>query len=80
MKTMIALLAATTVVAGATGAAATEFQASDEAVNNALSHAAAWSYGGAYDSARAPGGVRNSTMIAPSQPNYQTDFQAGGRN
>jgi len=73
MKTIIALLAATVVVAGA-AASANEFQASDEAANYALSHASGSSFGGAYDSARMPGGVHNSTWSAPSQ----TDFQAGG--
>jgi len=74
MKTIIALIAATAVVAGATAASASEFQASDEAASYELSHTAGSVFGGAYDSARAPGGVHNSTVSAPSQ----TDFQAGG--
>jgi len=74
MKTIIALLAATVVVAGATGAAASEFQASDEAASYELSHASGSNFGGAYNSARMPRGVHNSTWSAPSH----TDFQAGG--
>jgi len=72
MKTIIAFLAATVVVAGATSVVANEVQASDEAANYALSHAAGSSFGGAYNSARAPAGARN--MSAPSR----TDVQAGG--
>ena len=74
MKTIIGILAATFLVASASGAVATEFQASDEAVGYALSHATGSPFGGAYNSARTPGGVRN--WSAPSQ----TDFQAGGNN
>jgi hypothetical protein len=73
MKTFIVLLTATVLVAGASQAMATDVQASDEALDNALSHGSGWSYGGAYNSAR-PGEIRNSTFAAP-----QTyDFQAGG--
>jgi len=80
MKTIIALLAATAVVAGASNAAATEFQASDEAVNNALSHSvggAGWTYGGAYNSVGVPRGAYNSTFDIPRTP---YDFQMDGRN
>jgi hypothetical protein len=76
MKTIIGLLAATFVVAGASSAIATEFQDSDEAASYALSHATGWSFGGAYGSARVPGPARNSTIGAP----IQMDFQAGGNN
>ena len=76
MKTIIALLAATAVVTGATAATASDFQASDEARNYELSHTAGSGFGGAYNSARAPGGVHNSTWSAP----MQYDFQAGGDN
>jgi hypothetical protein len=76
MKTIIAFVAATIAVAGASGAAANEFQASDEAASYALSHAPGWSFGGAYDSARVPGSARNSTVSTPTQ----TDVQAGGNN
>jgi hypothetical protein len=75
MKTFIVLLTATVVVAGASQAMATDFQASDDAVSNALSHSSGWTYGGAYDSAR-PGEIRNSTFAAPRT----YDFQAGGDN
>jgi hypothetical protein len=73
MKTIITLLATTALVAGATGAFATDFQASDEAVSYALSHQTGWS--GAYGSAR--GEVRNSTVDIPRAI---VDFQAGGGN
>lgn len=72
MKTIIALLAATALVAGASSASARDVQASDEAASYELGHTSGWGYGGAYDSVG--GGVRNSTIHAPSQ----TDFQAGG--
>jgi hypothetical protein len=77
MKTIIGLLTATLLVAGASSAMATEFQASDEAVNYELSHAAGSSFGGAYNSARVPGGVHNSTWSAPTPIE---DFQAVGKN
>jgi hypothetical protein len=75
MKTFLVLLTSTVVVAGASQVMAADVQASDEAVNNALSHSSGWSYGGAYDSAR-PGEIRNSTFAAPRT----YDFQAGGGN
>jgi hypothetical protein len=87
MKTMITLLTATVLVAGATGAMAADSQASDEAVNNDLSWQAARSFsgGGAYASARIPSGARASvrvpvqtrTGIAPASFDFQTQ---GGRN
>jgi hypothetical protein len=72
MKTLIVLITATVAVVGASQAMAADVQASDEAVNNALSHRAGWSYGGAYDSAR-PGETRNSTFATPRS----YDFQGG---
>ena len=75
MKTLIMLITATVAVVGASQTMAADVQASDEAVNNALSHNSGWSYGGAYDSAR-PGEIRNSTFAAPRT----YDFQAGGGN
>jgi hypothetical protein len=76
MKTIITLLAAIAVAAGASSAMAGEVQASDEAASYTLSHATGWSFGGAYDSVLAPGPARNSTVDAP----IHTDFQAGGDN
>ncbi|HEY1542581.1 MAG TPA: hypothetical protein VGG01_09245 [Xanthobacteraceae bacterium] len=72
MKTIIAFLAATAVVAGASSAVARDFQASDESSDYALSHSAGSGFGGAYDSVG--GGAHNSTISAPNR----TDFQAGG--
>jgi hypothetical protein len=60
MKTIITLLTATVLAAGATGAMAADPQASDEAANNNLSWQAAGSGGGAYASARIPAGARAS--------------------
>lgn len=82
MKTMIALLTTTVLVAGATSAMAVE-QGSDEAPGYALSLRAAQgfgavqarSFGGAFASARAPGAVRHRAMDLP--PNG--DFQLQGR-
>ena len=80
MKTIITLLTATVLVAGATGAMAADRQASDEAYNNNLSWQAARSGSGAYASARVPSGARASvqvqtrTGIAPRN----IDFQAQG--
>ena len=72
MKTILAILTATALVAGVSSASARDFQASDEASNYELGHTAGWGYAGAYDSVG--GGAHNSTIRAPSQ----TDFQAGG--
>ena len=61
MKTIITLLTATVLVAGATGAMAADRQGSDEATNNNLSWQAARS--GAYASARIPSGARASVRV-----------------
>jgi hypothetical protein len=79
MKTIITLLTATVLVAGAAGAMAADRQSSDDAINNDLSWQAAR---GAYASARIPAGARASVRvpvetrarIAPSN----IDFQAQG--
>jgi hypothetical protein len=77
MKTIITLLTATMLVAGATGAIAADRQSSDDAINNDLSWQAAR---GTYASARIPSGARASvqvqtrTGIAPRN----IDFQAQG--
>jgi len=64
MKTIITLLTATVLVAGATGAMAADQQSSDEAANNNLSWHAARSFdGGAYASARIPSRARASARI-----------------
>jgi hypothetical protein len=79
MKTIITLLTATMLVAGATGAMAADQQSSDEAANNNLSWQAAR---GAYASARIPSGARASvrvpvhTRAGITQSNI--DFQAQG--
>jgi len=83
MKTIIALLTTTVLVAGATTAMAAE-QGSDEAPGYALSlraaqgfgavHAAR-SFGGAFASARVTGAVHNMTMDLPANG----DFQLQGR-
>jgi len=80
MKTIITLLTATVLVAGATAAMAADRQGSDEAFNNNLSWQAARS--GAFASARIPAGARASvrvpvqTRTGISQSNI--DFQAQG--
>ena len=66
MKTIITLLTATVLVAGATGAMAADRQGSDEAVNNNLSWQAARS--GAYASARIPSGARASVRVQSVSP------------
>jgi hypothetical protein len=81
MKTIITLLTATVLVAGATGAMAADRQSSDDAANNNLSWQAV-SGGGAFASARIPSGafasvrvpVETRTGIAQSG----IDFQAQG--
>ena len=76
MKTIITLLTATMLVAGATNAMAYDRQASDAAMNDAISGQASHSFDGAFASARVPGGdVHNSTVNVPSQE----DFQLVGR-
>jgi ABC-type Mn2+/Zn2+ transport system permease subunit len=74
MKTIIALLTTTMLVAGATTAMAAE-QGSNQAADYALSLRAAQGFGGAYASARAPGQVHNSMFNIPAQD----DFQLQGR-
>jgi hypothetical protein len=78
MKTIMALLTTTMLVAGATSAMAAE-QGSDEAPGYALSLKMAkgsGSFGGAYASARVPGApVHNSTFNIPAE----NDFQLQGR-
>ena len=77
MKTIIALLTTTVLVAGATTAMAAE-QGSNEAPGYALSLRMAkgsGSFDGAYASARVSGQVHNSTFNVPTQ----NDFQLQGR-
>ena len=75
MKTIITLLTATMLVAGASNAMAYDQQATDDALSNAISHQASHGFGGAFASARIPGEARNSTVNVPSQD----DFQLQGR-
>ena len=76
MKTIITLLTATTLVAGATSAMAFDRQATDDALSHATSVQAARGLGGAYASAQVPGGeIRNSTVYVATQD----DFQLQGR-
>ena len=74
MKTIITLLTATVLVAGATGAMAADRQGSDEAVNNNLSWQAARSGGGAYASARIPSGARASVRVPAHTGFFQGDI------
>ena len=79
MKTIITLLTATVLIAGATGAIAADRQRSDDAINNDLSWQAAR---GAYASARIPAGARASVRV-PMQTRGGfapggIDFQAQG--
>jgi hypothetical protein len=83
MKTIIALLTTTVLVAGATTAMADE-QGSDEAPGFALglratqgfgAVRAARSFGGAFASARVPGTAHHRTMNLPANG----DFQLQGR-
>jgi len=80
MKTIIALLTTTVLVAGATTAMAAQ-QGSEEAAGYALSLQAArgfsgaqTAFGGAYASARMPGVVHSTTINVPASG----DFQAQG--
>ncbi len=76
MKTIITLITATTLIAGATNAMAFDRQATDDALSNASSVQVSRGFGGAFASARVPGGaIRNSTVAVPSQD----DFQLQGR-
>lgn len=74
MKTIITLLTATALVAGASSAMAYDRQATDDALGYAISQPS-HGFGGAYASARIPGEARNSTVSVPSQD----DFQLQGR-
>ena len=74
MKTIIALITTTVLVAGATTAMAAE-QGSNQAAGYALSLQAGRSFGGAYASARMPGVVHNRTFNVPANG----DFQLQGR-
>jgi O-glycosyl hydrolase len=67
MKTIITLLTTTMLVAGATSAMAYDRQASDAAMNAAISGQASHGFGGAFASAR------NSAATS------QDDVQLGGR-
>jgi hypothetical protein len=71
MKTMIALLTTTVLVAGVATAMAAE-QGSDEAPGYALSLRMSRS-SGPYASARVPGQIRNSTFSIPTQYDFQLD-------
>ena len=72
MKTIIALLTTTVLVAGATSAMAYDRQATDDALSTS-SVQASHGFGGAFASARIPGEVRNSTVNAPTQYDFQMD-------
>jgi hypothetical protein len=72
MKTIITLLTTTMLVAGATNAMAYDRQATDDALGYTASVQAPGGFGGAYASARVPGGdIRNSTVNVPSQEDFQ---------
>jgi hypothetical protein len=78
MKTILTLLTATMLVAGATGAMAADRQSSDEAANNNLSWQADRGFsGGAFASARIPAGARASVSV-PGETRTSIDFQAQG--
>ena len=73
MKTIVTLVTTVMLVAGATGAMASE-QGSDEAPGYQLSlQQAARNFGGAHASARIRGEVRNSTFNVPTQRDFQLD-------
>jgi O-glycosyl hydrolase len=72
MKTIIALLTTTMLVAGATSAMAYDRQATDDALSSA-SVQTSHGFGGAFASARVPGEARNSTVNAPTQDDFQLD-------
>src|SRR5689334_8918881 len=72
MKTIITLLTAATLAAGATNAMALDRQANDDALSYANSVQASRGFGGAYASARVAGGeIRNSTVNTQSQEDFQ---------
>jgi hypothetical protein len=72
MKTIITLLTATMLVAGATGAMAADPQSSDEAANNNLSWQAAR---GAYASARIPAGARAARIPSGARASVRVPDQ-----
>jgi hypothetical protein len=74
MKTIIALLTTTVLVAGVSNAMAAS-QGSNEAADYALSLRMAKGFDGAYASARVPGVVHTGTIGVASQ----NDFQLQGR-
>jgi hypothetical protein len=69
MKTIITFLTTTMLVAGATGAMASDWQATDDALNYAISHQG--SVNGTYASARVSGTRQNGAV--------KDDFQLDGR-
>ena len=73
MKTILTLLTATVLAAGATNAMALDRQATDDAADYAISQQAAHGFGSAFASARAPGAVRLSAVNVPSQDDIQLD-------
>jgi hypothetical protein len=74
MKTILALLTATALVAGVSNAVAAP-QGSNQAADYALSLRAANGLNGAYASARVPGVIHGGTINVSSQ----SDFQLQGR-
>ena len=77
MDLIFNLLTATTLMAGGADTTTFEQQATTSAPTPATTMQASPGTGGAYASARVPGGgyIRNNAVAAPSQ----TDFQLGGR-
>jgi hypothetical protein len=73
MKTIITLLTATVLAAGATNAMALDRQATDDAADYAISQQAAHGFGGAFASARASGAVRTSAIGVQSRDDVQLD-------
>jgi len=73
MKTIIALLTTTTLIAGASSAMAYDRQATDDALGYASTVQAAHSFRGPFASARGPGEVRNSTVNGPAAYDFQMD-------
>jgi hypothetical protein len=74
MKTIVTLVTTVMLVAGATGAMASDLQGSNEAPGYQLSlQQAVRSFGGAHASARIPGEVRNSTFNVPTSHDFQLD-------
>jgi len=72
MKTIITLLTATVLIAGATSAMAFDVQASDEARNNELNWKSS-AYSGAYGSARGPAAIGHTTVTVPSMIDRQLE-------